>query len=171
MSYTTEIMLNKKAKIIGLIVISIVALLSYILLLGIVFPLLQSVFTFKLVILIILTSLYWWIIPMIGKPLFSKNPALLITELGIEDNSSPASVGFIPWDDITEIQETTNELKKKLILIMVKNSEKYTHMNGVKYSNLRSSYVKQFHTPIVLISSNFLMDHDEVLGLLRSKGN
>ncbi len=73
-------------------------------------------------IIVVLTV---WAVSMMMKSLNRTGPALVIDEQGLTDRSNMTGVGLIAWDDIVDIKEVTNALKKDLIIILVKNPEDY----------------------------------------------
>ena len=58
------------------------------------------------------------------KKFFETKPGLILNSDGVTDNSSGASVGFIPWTDVRSI-DTYEIRKQKMISIAVFNPEKY----------------------------------------------
>jgi len=82
------------------------------------------------------------------KKLFDPQPGLVINQKGITDNSSGVSVGFIPWQDITEIKSTQIALTKFLI-VQLNNPEEYLDrsIRPLQKRLLKANY-KKYGTPI-----------------------
>ncbi len=78
---------------------------------------------------------------------------LIIDKFGILDNSNLVTTGLIGWNDIVEIKRT-NLMSTQLILINVKNPEKYIEKAETKFQKfLKKSNIKIYGTPITISSS------------------
>lgn len=67
---------------------------------------------------------FFWAMLYYLRRIFTALPLLIADESGVTDNSSPLSVGFIPWEDIRKARTKLMGIQP-FILITVKNEEKY----------------------------------------------
>ncbi len=89
------------------------------------------------------------------KKIFDFEPGLVINSEGIIDNSSAVSIGLIKWGDIVGFK-VMQISSTKLLLILVKNPEKYIEMEENKIKRkLMSMNNSRYGSPIS-ISSNAL---------------
>ena len=91
----------------------------------------------------------------LAKKLTDKKPGLIISDDGITDNASGVSAGFIPWENITGLNEV--QIKgQKVLMICVKNPKEYINRqpNFMKRKAASMNY-KYFGSPIS-ISANGL---------------
>lgn len=77
---------------------------------------------------------------------FDRKPGFIVDSRGISDNSNAASVGFIPWDDITRFK-TADVAPTGYLLICVSDPEKY--LAGAKglARRLMAGNMKIYGTP------------------------
>lgn len=122
----------------------------------------------KVTIYTVIAVLTLWAISAVIRHTMIRKIALKIDEQGITDNSSMASVGFIPWIDIVSIKTAANIFKKKLIVIGVKNSAEYIRTSGRMSSSLKDLN-KQFGSPVVIIADNLDYNMDELLLILKNR--
>ncbi|NJO90201.1 MAG: hypothetical protein HC831_15600 [Chloroflexia bacterium] len=159
---------TKKTKIIGLIVILLLVPLSFYVILSLLANL-EGFARFKITSLVVVAAVFAFAFILILMQLLSKKPAMIIDNKGLTDYSSPSSVGLIPWKDVTEIKEAKDSLKRRLILVVVKNPEEYIHKKGAKLSTVRNSYYQQFGSPIALMPVNFVYNTDQLINELKSR--
>ena len=81
------------------------------------------------------------------RMLFRHGPALVIHELGIEDNSSSVSVGAIAWSDIKSFSMLELS-QKKSILIQLWEPQKYLKRVGGNRKKRLLSIFKAHGTPV-----------------------
>jgi len=95
------------------------------------------------------------------KKLFDNSLALIIGNDGIYDNTNATSVGFIQWDDITEIK--TAQIKStKFLLIYVKNPQIYLDkVSGLKKIILKSNF-SMYGTPISITTTTIKFKYNEL---------
>ena len=132
------------------------------------FPALVEFYKLKVAVVVVIVFLIGWAIYITIKQLRRTIPGLIIAEDGITDNSSIASIGFIPWDDIVEIKEETNLFNHKLIVLIVKNPDLYINKTG-KMSEARKSCHKQFGSPIVININSLECDTREIISILKKR--
>lgn len=101
------------------------------------------------------------------KKIFDKRAGLIIDSSGITDNSNASSVGFIEWNDISDII-TKQVMLTKFLLIKVTNPEKYIARakSGMKAKLMRSN-MKMYGTPISITSNSLKFDFVELEKLLQ----
>lgn len=73
--------------------------------------------------------------------LFNKTPGLIISNEGIYDNSSFFSAGFVPWTNISDVQEIVVS-KHQMINLVPKNPELIlkSQKNGIKRKLLQLNH-------------------------------
>lgn len=101
--------------------------------------------------------------------LINTKPALIIDDIGITDNTSFTSGGFIPWNDIDGFKHLTIQ-KQHFLAVLVKHPEQYLHRTGnllVKKSMQWN--LKQFGTPVTIPTRMMKTGSDELYTLLSGK--
>jgi len=104
------------------------------------------------------------------KKMFDKKKGLVIDDSGIIDNSSMSSIGLIEWTDISEIaiEETKSAL---YLLIFTNDNGKYLEKTrGLKRMLIKSN-IKNYGTPISIISNTLNCDFYELESILKEKLN
>ncbi|MRJ10387.1 hypothetical protein EDL98_04745 [Ornithobacterium rhinotracheale] len=67
---------------------------------------------------------FFGIIGVLGSiQLLSKKSALIINEKGITDNTTMVSLGFIPWDEIQQIQ-MTDVMNQRFLMVILKDPKR-----------------------------------------------
>jgi hypothetical protein len=135
---------------------------------GFVFPMLEGFWNLKITTIVIVTVLPIWAIYLIIQQSSRTKPGLIISKDGITDFSNIASVGFVPWSDITAIKEEANEFKQKLIVIMVKNPDAYIHKPSRMRASRQAQHM-QFGSPIVVSASTLEYDTQELVSILKDR--
>jgi len=100
------------------------------------------------------TSLFCGILIVIFlKFLFKKNKGLSLTDIGIVDNSSPFSLGVIPFENISSITSITNSYVKFYRFMKFKTPELNINLrrrkkdaNWWESKGLKGRLAKKFHT-------------------------
>jgi len=103
------------------------------------------------------------------KKLLSSKPAITITNTGIDDRSSPQAVGFIPWNDITEMETVRMgkwPVRTRYISLILKEPQEY-----LSKGNLLSRWIRKFNyvftRSTVLITANHLdIRFEELMDLI-----
>ncbi|HYD92225.1 MAG TPA: STM3941 family protein [Flavobacterium sp.] len=101
-----------------------------------------------------------------AKKLFEKKPGLIVTDLGIDDNSSSSSVGFIVWSDITGIS-MTKTLSSVIILIHILDPSKY--FGKARKASLMKTLLANYSfygTPIVIQTEELQIEPSELMHIL-----
>ena len=125
---------------------------------------------YKIVIIAIIAGTIFFAFYALIKQFKSKKPAIIINDSGITDSSSFASVGFIPWADISGIEITSNSLRKKLLAIKLTNPENYlTKGNTNTKRKVLESYLNTFGTPVVISASSIKFDFDKLTKIIEAK--
>lgn len=104
------------------------------------------------------------------KKMFDKKMGLIIDELGITDNSSAVSIGFIDWGDIAEV-ETAQIMSTRFLLIKVKNPDKYIERAGPIQAKMMKTNFNMYGTPISIASTTLNFNFDDLERLIKSKLN
>lgn len=98
------------------------------------------------------------------KKLFDSKAGLVFNSAGVIDNSSAVSAGLIPWSEIAgaEIFEIH---KQKMLIIKVRNPQKYIEHGGKLRRALNNANYKMCGSPIAITSSSLKIDFSELLSL------
>lgn len=95
---------------------------------------------------------------------FDKQPGLIFSSVGITDNSSGVSAGLIPWSEISGINIYEIQ-KQKMLIILVKNPDKYIEIGSVIKRTLNRTNYKMCGSPIAISSNSLKINFDELLKL------
>ena len=103
------------------------------------------------------------------KRLVSKNKdAVIITDLGITDQASPAAVGFIPWTDITGVMKV-KVFTQEFVVLMLRNPQQYVDGLQTVLARRAASYnYKKCGSPVCLSATALAVKTDELESKLRS---
>jgi hypothetical protein len=114
-------------------------------------PIFKNEFVIKIIGLIGFLLFGWITLVLIIKQ--SKNEiGLTIDNFGILDDSNLVKTGLIEWEDIVEIKRY-DLMSSQLILINVKNTEKYIEKAESKFQAfLTRLNIKMYGTPITISS-------------------
>jgi len=82
------------------------------------------------------------------RKLKDTKPGLIIDKTGITDNSNAVAAGFIPWQDIRDIQ-AVSVFNKEFMMVLVNNPEEYiSRQTGtIKRTAMRMNY-KRYGSPV-----------------------
>ncbi len=95
--------------------------------------------------------------------LFSSLPAIQLDSLGITDNASAVSAGFISWNDITEIAPTTVS-GQKFIRIQVVNPQEYiSRQTHVFKKKVMRANLSKYGTPLFFSPNNLNSTFEDLL--------
>jgi len=105
------------------------------------------------------------------KTLSNKKTGLIIDENGITDYSNASSVGLIEWDDIVEIN-VKEDMSAKILLIMVKNPEKYIEKAENKIiKRILKANTEINKTPVSINPTTLRCSFDDLERLLKREFN
>lgn len=98
------------------------------------------------------------------KKLFDREPALVFNNSGFVDNASSVSAGFIPWSEVVgavifQIQ------KQKLLIIYVRNPEKYIARGSSLKQKLNRANYKMVGSPISIAANVLEINFSELVSL------
>lgn len=96
MEIIMQIEKNKKQAIIGLMVMSGLAVLVFWLFINFEKYIPQELFKFRITIIVVLLALFIFAFSLLLKQIFSNKPSLILDDNGLTDNTGVLSVGFIP---------------------------------------------------------------------------
>jgi len=99
--------------------------------------------------------------------LLSSKPGLIVDLNGIFDNSTPASLGLVKWNEITDIRESD---QAGYINIFVKNPREFIDRsrNGLTKRIIQAAF-KKSGTPIIISDSSLRCDYNELSTLLSTR--
>jgi len=105
----------------------------------------------------------------ISRKLFDKSVGLIISNEGIDDNSSGVSAGFVPWTDVIEIKDT-KVANQNIISLIVKNPQDYIdrQKNFMKKKSMQMNY-KCYDTVIGISANGLKCNHKELKTMLDAK--
>ena len=95
------------------------------------------------------------------RKLFDSSPGLVLNRQGLTDNSSGISVGFVPWSEVSRIEEHQIQ-KQKFISIFVDNPERYVNAGNVLQRKARQANLKMCGTPISISSKALKIRYNEL---------
>ncbi len=103
------------------------------------------------------------------RKMTTQSDGLVISAKGITDSSSGISAGFIPWEEIITITETSiaNQI---FINIMVKNPEEFiaSQKSSFKRKAMMANH-KSFGTSIAISANNLKITHENLKKILVEK--
>jgi hypothetical protein len=98
------------------------------------------------------------------RKLLDKRPGLVFNSAGVVDNSSGVSAGLIPWSEIVGA-EVFEIHKQKMLIIKVRNPQKYIERGGMLKQALNKANYKMCGSPIAITSNTLKIDFFELLSL------
>ena len=171
MEIIMQIEKNKKQAIIGLMVMSGLAVLVFWLFINFEKYIPQELFKFRITIIVVLLALFIFAFSLLLKQIFSNKPSLILDDNGLTDNTGVLSVGFIPWENINGIKEAENSFKIKLLIILLKNPEEYISLPGKSMESSRRIQFKQFGSPVVISMKCIKIDIEKLKNIILEKIN
>lgn len=100
------------------------------------------------------------------RKLFDKQPGLIISNIGIFDNSSATPVGHIEWNDIDKTEIITIH-RQRIILVKVKSPEKYIRRQESKrIKNVLKANLNYYGTPITITANGLKIRFETLERLL-----
>lgn len=136
----------------------------------VIYPKLPGFFNLKLTAVVIIAALTIWVVVIVIRQSSRKAPGLVIDTEGITDHTNITSVGFIPWNDILTFELVKGSFGHKLIVVKVKNPDRYINANP-KLSASRLSQLRQFSSPILITATTLEYDPQQLLELLNDRIN
>ncbi|MBS1613136.1 MAG: hypothetical protein JST49_09970 [Bacteroidetes bacterium] len=100
----------------------------------------------------------------------SLNPStdIVISDEGINDNSSYISVGLIEWQDILKVDEGVIK-NQSFIMIYVMDPDKYlSRASGIKHWFMKQN-CKWYGSPLAISTKYITMPHKDLLNLLKQE--
>jgi hypothetical protein len=105
----------------------------------------------------------------IVSKLFDTGPGFIIDDDGITDNSSMFAVGFVPWEDVTDIK-SIKVSGQNIIMIMVTDADGYIRRQPNALARRTASLNNRMYGSPVAVSANALrMNFDELYKLITTK--
>ena len=105
--------------------------------------------------------------------IFTKNPAIVIAENGLRDNTSVIAIGFVPWSAMASI--TAKEIqvsafsKQKFISITVKNPDEFLQKQRNPFARKMMQLNNKHYQSLISISCNGVQNSfDEVYQTITS---
>ncbi len=97
--------------------------------------------------------------------LFKKGYALELTPLGIQDNSSAISAGYIPWSEVTGIRESVMS-GQVFITVDVLNPGEHSNRGNLLQSWVKKANIGLVGSPVNISAQAMKITHNELLDLL-----
>ncbi|MDQ0478270.1 STM3941 family protein [Chryseobacterium sp. MDT2-18] len=113
----------------------------------------------------------------IGYRLFTNQTGIIVNDRGIYDNTTLSSVGWINWEDITDIEiykVPTGLLMKNsisMVLVKVKEPDKYMMPFSSFKRNILNLNYKNYGTPITINTNGLSYSSIELLNILTDRLN
>jgi hypothetical protein len=102
------------------------------------------------------------------RQLFDRISELTLNETGIVDNTSKASLGFIPWSEILSakiIPANKDEYIGEYLVITIKEPQKYLHRgNWIKNFLVNSTYT-MYGSPVAITANTLDSSVSELLSI------
>ena len=168
MERNIEIQKKTKPVILAVIALLVVGVFGIWSLVSLAFPLLDGFWDLKISAILAIVTAVIWAAYLIIRQSSKAKPGLIIGEQGIIDYSTATNIGFIPWSDITSVQEGEGTFKRKLIILIVKNPDVYINKKPRMSASLLFLYQK-FGSPIVIMPGNLEYDTHMLISLLKSQ--
>jgi hypothetical protein len=87
--------------------------------------------------------------------IFDKSPGLILTKNGLIDNSNAFKIGFIPWEDVMNIQRM-HTYNQRFISIAVKDPQKYIDRQRSNFKKKLMKLNLKLYGSVIGINSNLL---------------
>ena len=97
-------------------------------------------------------AFFGWCFIIFVKSIFNNQPLLMVDQHGITDHSSALALGFVPWQDIENIQ-LRHMLNQTFISVSVKDQEVYLAKMSSLQRNASKTNLKMGY-PLINISLN-----------------
>jgi len=163
-----NIEIQKKTRPVVLIVfvVLVIGIFGIWTLISLVFPLLHGFWELKIFAITAIVVVIIWAAYLIITQSSRTKPGLIIGEQGITDYSTVTSIGFIPWSDITSVQESADTFRRKLIILIVKNPDVYINKASMMRESLQVRY-QEFGSPIVIATGNLEYDPQVLVSTIK----
>jgi hypothetical protein len=105
------------------------------------------------------------------RKLVDRRPGLVLTPLGLTDNSSGVAMGFVPWEDIAGV-EARELMGQRMLVFHLVDVEKYVRRHGVLTRPVARSNVAFCGSPLVIAPHALAIEFDElrrVVGEFRAR--
>lgn len=101
----------------------------------------------------------------IARKALDSSPGLVLDELGLTDNSSAFSGGFIPWSSIEafEVRQIQNQ---RILYVVLKDPAAYIARFGPLKQALLKANQRMAASPVAITSSSLPMGFDELIRLV-----
>ncbi len=104
------------------------------------------------------------------KKLFDQRPGLIISDEGIQDNTSASTGRFIPWMNITGF-DIMKVKSTRILLIRINNADEViSRESGWKQKIMRFS-MNTYGTPVSIGSGTLKCNFDELLKMMNERFN
>jgi len=91
--------------------------------------------------------------------IFDKTPGLILKHDGFISRDR----GFVPWEDVTEIDEV-KVYQKKMIAIWVKDPRKYIEVGNFLQRSMLEHNNQTYRTPLIIAAGTLNIGHKELIG-------
>lgn len=96
------------------------------------------------------------------RKFFDRRPGIVLSEAGLQDNSTGVSVGFIPWSDITGV-DTYRTFNQRTLVVKVSDPQKYLGGGNALTRYLRKSNLKLCGSPVTITSTVLNIGYDDLM--------
>ncbi len=127
-------------------------------------PLIHNVFIIRILGFVALALFGYFLGQYIPK-LSSKASGLRIDDQGITDHSTASGVGFIPWEDVTEIHRQS-VAGQKYVVVKVRNPESYIGKAPEAEKRLLKGNLQLCGSPVIISSSSLKCNFKQLESML-----
>lgn len=107
---------------------------------------------FAILIGLLSIAFFGWGFIILIKRIFTSYSLLIVDEQGMTDHSSALALGFVPWEDIENVQ-LRHMLNQTFISVSVKDQEAYLAKMSTLQRNATKANLKMGY-PLINITSN-----------------
>jgi len=107
---------------------------------------------------------------LVPRKLFDKRPGLIISDEGIQDNTSVSTGRFISWANITGL-DTVKIKSTRILLIRLNNAEENINRESKWKQRVMRFSLDTYGTPISIGSGTLKCNFDELLKMLTERMN
>ncbi len=102
------------------------------------------------------------------KKTFRKDPALILSKVGILDNASAVSISYeIPWQDIVKI-ENKSFFSQQFVVVHLKENEKYIdRVEDQKLKKIIETNMKMVGSPVAISANALSISHEKLYDIIK----
>lgn len=117
---------------------------------------------------VLVVLVFAWLTFYGAKKIFNNKIGLTIDDNGVTDNSGILSIGFINWNEITEIKTATYENSKFLLVFVKDPAIALNNAKGLKKKMMEGN-MNNYGTPLSISPNTLKCNFDELEKLLQER--